>query len=103
VLPFRPEIVRRTRWLPLRLVLTAAVVVVLLSLVSAPAGAASPDPPSPAEPAASPGIIGTGDPRSEGEGPGLVGSPVLIALGVLALGAVTIGGTLVYLRLTRQD
>ena len=46
-----------------------------------------------------PGVIGSGDSRSEGEGPGLVGSPVAIALGVVVLGLATAGVTLVVLRL----
>ena len=55
-------------------------------------------------PAASsdPGVIGSGDPRSTGEGPGLVGNPLVIALGVVLLGVVAAGGTAVYLRLTRD-
>jgi hypothetical protein len=52
---------------------------------------------------AEPGLIGTGDPRSTGEGPGLVGSPLGIALAVVLLGIVAAGATAVYLRLTRDD
>ena len=48
------------------------------------------------------GIIETGDPRSNGQGPGLVGSPVAILIGVVLLGAAAAGGTLLYLRLTRE-
>lgn len=51
----------------------------------------------------SPAIIDPGDPRSEGEGAGLVGEPFLIALGIVALGALASGVTLVYLRLTRDE
>jgi hypothetical protein len=51
----------------------------------------------------SPGVIGGGDTRSDGEGPGFVGSPLLVAAGVVVLGALTAGGTLLYLRLTRDD
>lgn len=43
--------------------------------------------------------IGTGDSRSDGEGPGLVGSPLAIALGVIILGVATAVGTLVVLRI----
>jgi hypothetical protein len=60
-----------------------------------------------ADPAASPDapMVGTGDTRSEGEGPGLVGSPLLIAAGVVLLGVLTAAGTLVVLRIsgTRRD
>ena len=43
-----------------------------------------------AEPSAAPvGLLAGGDPRSEGGGPGLVGSPLAMLLGVVALGLVT--------------
>ena len=72
----------------------------LLLLMTSAALAASPEPsPSPQ----STSILGTGDPRSDGQGPGLVGSPFAVALGVVALGAVAAGGTLLYLRATRDD
>jgi hypothetical protein len=48
-------------------------------------------------------VVTAGDPRSEGEGPGLVGSPVEIALGVVVVGLVTIAGTTVVVRLTRRE
>ncbi len=67
---------------------------VTATLPTAPSAAASPG--------ASPGIIETGDPRSNGQGPGLVGSPVAILIGVVLLGAAAAGGTLLYVRLTRQ-
>ena len=50
--------------------------------------AASPEPSAPG-----------GDTRSAGEGPGLVGAPFLAVIGVVALGLVAAGATLVYLRL----
>lgn len=53
-----------------------------------------------ATPSATPGAAG--DTRSAGEGPGLVGSPVLAIVGVLALGGVTALLTLAYVRLTRR-
>ncbi|HEX7471803.1 MAG TPA: hypothetical protein VF323_01875 [Candidatus Limnocylindrales bacterium] len=52
------------------------------------AAAASPEPSAPG-----------GDTRSAGEGPGLVGAPFLAILGVVALGLVAAGATLLYLRL----
>jgi hypothetical protein len=48
-------------------------------------------------PTAAPG----GDTRSSGEGPGLVGQPVVIALGVLLLGLVSAGLAVAYARFTR--
>jgi hypothetical protein len=57
-----------------------------------------------AEPSVSPApLFEGGDPRSEGEGPGLVGSPLLILLGVVVLGMVTAGATILIVRLTQRD
>ena len=75
-----------------RLAFVAAVAALLLLAVPG-VHAASP----------SPGVVGPGDTRSEGEGAGLVGSPVLVALGVVGLGIAAAGATLLYLRLTRDD
>ena len=47
-------------------------------------------------------VITTGDPRSDGGGPGLVGSPIEIALGIVMLGLLTIAGTTLFIRLTRR-
>lgn len=47
-------------------------------------------------------LIEGGDPRSEGEGPGLVGSPLAILLGVVALGFVTAVITALLARLTQR-
>jgi hypothetical protein len=49
-----------------------------------------------AEPSAASG----GDPRSNGQGPGLVGTPGLAILGVLVLGVLAVVATTVYVRLT---
>ena len=73
-----------------RAVLGATGVSVLaLLLVASAAFAASPTP--------SPGI---GDPRSSGQGPGLVGDPLTAILMVVAIAAVTVGITLAYVRVT---
>jgi hypothetical protein len=53
------------------------------------AAAASPEPSAPG-----------GDTRSVGEGPGLVGAPFLAIIGILALGLLAAGATVLYLRLT---
>ena len=55
-----------------------------------------------AVPSATPGI---GDPRSSGQGPGLVGDPLTAVLVVAAIAVVTVGITLAYVRLTarRED
>ncbi len=65
-------------------------------------GGGVPGSPRPAEPEGSPrpAVLGSGDSRSEGEGPGLVGSPVAIAVGVVLLGGITAAGTLIVLRVT---
>lgn len=51
-----------------------------------------------------PSAASGGDPRSPGEGPGLVGDPLLAIVGVLGLGVASVAGTLAWLRLTaRRD
>jgi hypothetical protein len=51
----------------------------------------------------SPGAAG-GDPRSSGQGPGLVGDPAFALFAVLAIGLGSLLVTLVYVRLTaRRD
>lgn len=56
-----------------------------------------------AEPALTPAaVLEGGDPRSEGTAPGLVGSPLLVLAGVIALGLATALVTLVIARLTRR-
>jgi hypothetical protein len=82
--------------------LLAAAMLLALAL---PVAAASPEPAASSAPESSPtpGLLDTGDPRSNGQGPGLVGSPFAVALGVVLLGVLTAGGTLVYLRLTQRD
>jgi hypothetical protein len=72
------------------ILLTLGLAWALLGAVTATALAATPS--------ATPGI--GGDPRSSGQGPGLVGDP-LAAIGlVLAIGLVAVVGTLTYVRLT---
>jgi hypothetical protein len=41
-----------------------------------------------------------GDPRSSGQGPGLVGDPLIALLAVLAIGGLALGLTLAYIRVT---
>ena len=43
-----------------------------------------------------------GDPRSSGQGPGLVGDPLFALLAVLAIGVGSVIATLVYVRLTTR-
>lgn len=50
----------------------------------------------------SPGGAGGGDPRSSGQGPGLVGDPAFALLAVLAIGAGSVVATLIYVRLTAR-
>jgi hypothetical protein len=57
-------------------------------------------PPNAAGASAIPSIIPGGDPRSSGQGPGLVGNPGLALLSVIVIGLVAVVGTLIYLRLT---
>jgi hypothetical protein len=78
--------------------LGAAVVAVLLLAMVALAAEPS------ALPSAVPGeLLQGGDPRSEGEGPGLVGNPLLILGVVVVLGLVTAMVTVILARLLRRD
>ena len=43
-----------------------------------------------------------GDPRSSGQGPGLVGDPLLAILVVTVIGLVALGATLLYVRITER-
>ena len=79
-------------------VLVAAGLLLLVLALPHPVRAASPAVPASASPSAGTIIIDTGDPRSNGQGPGLVGSPFAIAIGVVLLGVIAAGGTLLYLR-----
>jgi hypothetical protein len=67
----------------------AAVVAWLLCASAALAASPSPDP------------IG-GDPRSSGQGPGLVGDPLFALLAVVAIGVGSVIATLIYVRLTAR-
>jgi hypothetical protein len=49
----------------------------------------------------SPGV-GVGDPRSSGQGPGLVGDPGFAVLAVLAIGLGTVAVTLAWVRMTSK-
>jgi hypothetical protein len=68
-----------------------AAAIAWLGLVT-PALAASPSPTAGAG----------GDPRSSGQGPGLVGDPVLALIVVLAIGLGTLIVTLAYIRMTER-
>jgi hypothetical protein len=75
---------------PSRLRLATALVVALAWFAAAAAVLAQ-------SPTASP--VG-GDPRSSGEGPGLVGDPLLAIGGVLVIAILAVGGTLAYIHFT---
>jgi hypothetical protein len=72
----------------------AAVVALAMALLLMPAVvvAASPD--------VTPGAGGGGDPRSVGEGPGLVGDPLFALVLVVGIGIVAAGLTALYVRAT---
>jgi hypothetical protein len=72
----------------IRIVVGTAGALLLLLAIAVPALAASPTP--------GPG----GDPRSPGQGPGLVGDPAFAILAVSAIAAGAVVATLVYVRLT---
>ena len=79
-------------WRRARAALGAAVALATLVLLSiaAPVAAASPSPSGP---------IG-GDPRSPGQGPGLMGDPAFAILAVVAIGVAATLGTLAWVKLT---
>ena len=54
-------------------------------------------------PSAGTGVGGQVDPRSSGEGPGLQAEPLIVLAGVIVLGVAAAGGTLLYVRVTRED
>lgn len=90
-MPSRARAARVTR-APFALAIVLALVAIALPPVVPTVDAASP----------SPSIVAPGDTRSEGEGAGFVGSPVLVALAVVGLGVAVAGVTTIYLRL-RSD
>lgn len=74
----------------------AALAVLALLLLAVSTSAATPEP--------EPSVLPAGDPRSEGEGPGVTWAPLAAAVGgVVLLGLVAAGATLIVLRLTRDD
>ena len=73
-----------------RLLAAATVLTAILLAVPAMVLAASPTP-GPGDP---------GDPRSSGQGPGLVGDPTTAILVVVAIGILTVVATLAYVRFT---
>lgn len=79
-----------------------AVALALAALLSIAALGLGADPT--ATPSASPAEVLTGgDLRSEGEGPGLVGNPLLILLAVVGLGLATAVVTVLLARLMQRD
>lgn len=76
--------------------LTAATAICLLLLWAATSLAIGAEPTSPPDP-----LFG-GDPRSDGAGPGVVGSPILILGAVVLLGVTTAFVTIVIARLAQR-
>ncbi|MBI3750368.1 MAG: hypothetical protein HY263_01770 [Chloroflexi bacterium] len=73
-----------------------------VAFAASPSDPASPSGATPSDPGSSGPVPSglAGDTRSSGEGPGLVGTPGLAVAGVLLVGLVAAGGTLIYVRLT---
>ena len=74
-------------------VAVAAILAVAALLLALPGAALG------ASPTPTPGL---GDPRSSGQGPGLVGDPLTAVLVVAAIAVVTVGITLAYVRMTAR-
>lgn len=75
---------------PLALLRAVSLAALFIFAIAAPVLAASPSPS---------GAIG-GDPRSSGQGPGLMGDPAFAILAVVAIGVLATLGTLAYVKLT---
>ena len=87
-------------WLLVALSTTAVV-----SQVGSPTAGATAGASATALPSASPAVgvvIETGDPRSEGQGPGLVGEPLLVLAGIILVGLGTVIATVVIARVSRR-
>jgi len=80
-----------------------ALVLALAAVGLASGAALAQDPAASLAPTPVPGVGGQVDPRSSGEGPGLEAEPLIVLAGVVVLGAVAAGGTLLYVRVTRDD
>lgn len=83
----------------IRLVAVAGLAMALL-LLPAVAPIGGPEPVAAASPEATPGQGGGGDPRSVGEGPGLVGDPLFAVALVAGIGVLAAGLTALYVRAT---
>jgi hypothetical protein len=83
----------------IRLARVAALAIAVLLLPAVPA-LGGPGPVVAASPAVTTGPGGGGDPRSVGEGPGLVGNPVFAIALVFGIGIVAAGLTALYVRAT---
>jgi hypothetical protein len=85
----------------------AALVLLVVLAMSAPAPASAAEASSTGSPSASPSasgsIVGGGDARSEGEGAGLAGQPLLVAAGVVVLGIAAAVGAATFARVRRDD
>jgi len=75
-----------------RLVAAVMIGLFLVVVIVGTVAAATPDPTQ---------ALG-GDPRSSGEGPGLVGQPVVAIVAVVAIGLAAAAITILYVRLTDQ-
>ena len=87
-----------TTWL----VVVATLVLLSVVLLSSAAIAADPDPTFAPAPTTAPFVL-SGDPRSDGQGPGIIGSPLAILVGVVVLGLAVAAVTYLLVRLTQRD
>lgn len=83
----------------IRLVAVSGLAIALL-LLPAVAPIGGPGAVAAASPDATPGQGGGGDPRSVGEGPGLVGDPLFAVALVAGIGVLAAGLTALYVRVT---
>lgn len=86
-------------WVLVLLMTALVAVAVGQSPSTGPPDSTSTAPPS--APTVPEAVVEPGDPRSEGGGPGLVGSPLTVLFGVVALGLGTAALTILAVRVTR--
>lgn len=84
-------------------ILSGAVLLLVVAMVATagmtPLAATAADASPPPTTAPLEDLIVSGDPRSDGEGPGIVGSPLAILVGVVLLGLLTAAITVTVVRL----
>ncbi len=74
------------------------------TIAAGPSSSASPSAaaPAPVSPSPDASVVASGDSRSDEQGPGITGQPLVIFVGVIALGIAASAATLLAIRFTRD-